>query len=242
MSLAIYRDIHAISDYILMKMVSLSHLKKDKVNIVLSGGKTPLAFFEEISKKHVYYLINWQKIHFWWADERCVSYLSKESNYGEAKKAFFDRIPKTNLHFINGSLDRSRSIEIYENEIKQIVDLEKEFPVFDWIMLGLGSDGHTASIFPNCKNLHSKNIVEKSHHPDSGQKRITLTMRTLNNGKSLDFFVLGKEKSSILKKIICQTTVETSSFPAKFVKPHNGLLTFHTDLPASQLLTDEFIL
>ena len=199
-------------------------------NLALSGGNTPQLLFEQLK---LYYCdrINWSKVHFYWGDERCVSPFSKESNYGNAKRMLLEdlNVSKNNIHRIRGENEPENEAERYSNEIKKNLGVKKGFPVFDLIILGLGTDGHTASIFPDQMHLFkSDKICEVATHPDSGQKRITLTGNVINNASNVAFIITGEEKAEILSQIMNKKK-KYQDFPASYINPKFGNLLFFMD-------------
>src|SRR5690606_34222310 len=129
-----------------------------------------------------------------------------ESNYGVAKELLFDRIviPSENVHRVKGEAPPADECDRYEREIQQTVPLDENgTPQFDWIILGMGDDGHTASIFPHQSQfLTSKRICEVATHPQSGQKRVTVTGRVLNAAKKVTVLVTGAGKADVLGEVI----------------------------------------
>lgn len=174
---------------------------KEYVSIGLSGGSSPNMLFTVLVEEYREEIL-WDKIKFFWVDERCVAPEDKESNFGTAKKLLLDplEIKESNIFRIFGENEPSEEVERYS----QI--LEKEFGSeirFDICLLGIGTDGHTASIFPpDIKLMESKKFVEKTVNPYSGQNRITVTGRLINNCKTVIFLAYGKEKKEVLDGIL----------------------------------------
>ena len=143
------------------------------VNIALSGGSTPKILFNVLSEEYVE-RINWEKINFFWGDERCVLPTDEESNYGMTKKYLFDKIgiPDRNIHRIVGENQPEKEADRYSREIDDnILTVSNGLPEFDIMILGMGTDGHTASIFPNKIELFkSEKICAVAEHPSTGQK------------------------------------------------------------------------
>jgi len=209
---------------------------KEKFCIALSGGSTPKIIFQTLARDYKL-KINWNNIHLFWGDERCVPPDDNESNYGMTKKYLLDFIDilEKNVHRIMGENDPETEAKRYADEVKKNVKLKNGLPCFDLVMLGLGEDGHTASIFPNQMYLlNSEKICEVAIHPSTAQRRITITGKVINNADSLIFLVTGKKKASILKKLL---TEKYRTLPAEFIQPHNGSLKFCIDEAAAQLLS-----
>lgn len=218
----------------LAKLVS----QNDKIFLCLSGGSTPEIIFQTLSKDYKD-KIDWSKVHLFWGDERCVPPDNDESNFGMTKKYLlnFIDIPEKNVHHIHGENNPQTEIIRYSEEIKNIVPLRDGFPNFDLIILGLGEDGHTASIFPDqMQVLNSDNICEVTIHPLTGQKRITLSGKVINNSKRIIFLITGKSKAEIVSKVI---EGRKKIFPAEFINPVNGKLQYYIDSNAASLLNKE---
>lgn len=219
----------------------LMKMSKSKENfcIALSGGTTPKIIFQALAEDYNS-KINWNKIHLFWGDERCVLPEDDQSNYGMTKKYLLDfiDIPEKNVHRIFGENDPGSEAERYSEEIKKKVIIKNGLPNFDLVMLGLGEDGHTASIFPNQSHLlNSEKIYEVAIHPSSGQKRITITGKVINNSKRVIFLVAGKSKAKILQNVIEK---REKKFPAEYIEPINGSLEFFIDFAAAELLEKKY--
>ncbi len=173
-----------------------------------------------------------------WGDERCVSPESDESNYKMASDSLLKRIPipDANIFRIIGENDPVTEAKRYSEIVSKLIPSVNGNPQFDLIMLGLGEDGHTASIFPN--NIHlfdSKNLFEVSEHPDTKQKRITATGKLINNSKGVSFLATGKNKPEKVYQIL-EKKSEWKFYPASLVDPKNGELIWLLDnLSAEQL-------
>jgi len=210
--------------------------KKRVITVALSGGSTPKLLFELWAKDYAD-KIDWSRIHFFWGDERCVPPSHRDSNYGVAKELFFDKIvvDAANVHRVLGESDPDKECSRYENEIAEHVEINGDsIPQFDMVILGMGDDGHTASIFPyQSKFLNSERICEVATHPETGQKRITLTGPVLNQAKKVAFLITGANKSDILAQVIHKTG-EFANFPASYIEPEN--LCFYLDQGAASKL------
>ncbi len=211
----------------------------DFYSIALSGGSTPNNIFRYLSENFEN-KINWAKIKIFFGDERCVPPDNEESNYRMANESLLKNIsiPKENIFRIKGENNPVKEAARYEEVLKSNLPSLNGIPQFDLILLGLGEDGHTASIFPNQVNLfYSARLCEVAVHPQTKQKRITLTGKIINNAKLVVFIVTGKNKSRILDKIISADN-SGSVFPASFVSPKNGKIIWLLDFQASQLLNN----
>ena len=206
---------------------------RENIYIALSGGNTPMLMFE-IMEKEYGKAIKWEKLHFFWVDERCVASNSEESNFGNAYRILFSKvpIPKENLHPIHGDEDPIMEVVRYTGEILSNVPCINGFPVFDLILLGMGNDGHTASIFPGQVDLFETTAVcSISQHPQTLQKRITLTGKVINNASEIVFLVTGANKADKIKSVIDEN--DSFIFPAKKIRPNQGTLTWYLDKEAA---------
>ena len=182
-------------------------------------------------------MFDWKRINFYWVDERCVPVESTESNFGEAERILFDKINTlVNLHRIFGEDDPYEEAERYSGILKNNLPVEKDLPLFDIILLGMGEDGHTASIFPDQMNLlTSDKYCEVAIHPESGQKRITLTGKIINNADKIIFLITGKNKSEVVKDIL-EKKNGNEKYPAAHITGNNGNVKWYLDKDAAGLL------
>ena len=212
----------------------------DFYSLALSGGSTPNKIFRYLSEDFVD-KINWKKIKIFFGDERCVPPDNEDSNYRMANESLLKNIsiPKENIFRIKGENNPVKEAERYEEVLKSNLPSLNGIPQFDLILLGLGEDGHTASIFPNQVNLfYSARLCEVAVHPQTKQKRITLTGKIINNAKLVMFIVTGKNKANVLSKIM-DVNNSKSVYPASFVNPKNGKLTWFLDLEASKMFDNK---
>jgi 6-phosphogluconolactonase len=213
---------------------------REKLYIALSGGSTPQILFSIFASEYSHAL-DWKKLHFFWVDERCVPHDNKDSNFGTADRLLFQKIsiPRENLHPVHGSENPMNEVVRYMGEILTHIPCAGKFPVFDLIILGMGNDGHTASIFPGQLDLfESPAICSVSEHPESGQKRITLTGKVINNALDIVFLVTGDAKAQQIKSIF-EDAPDAYDFPAKKIHPVNGQLSWYFDKEAAALISDK---
>lgn len=235
-----YPDNPAVASAFAKELVHLvSELAKSKqqINIALSGGSTPKLLFEVLSKEYSE-TMDWERIHLFWGDERCVKPDSPESNFGEADRILLSQvdIPAENIHRVHGESEPADEATRYEQVIKQQVPSnESGTPRFDIVLLGMGSDGHTASIFPHEIDLfHSENICEVATHPESGQKRITITGKVINAATNVCFLITGDSKAEVLAEILDEKP-GFEQYPTSLVKP-NIPATFYIDESAASAM------
>lgn len=203
-------------------------------DIALSGGRTPKKLFKLLVEKYKD-SIPWERIRFWWGDERCVPPDDEKSNFKMANEILFSKIdiPQNNIHRIKGENNPEEEAIRYSEEIAENLNLRHGIPVFDMIILGLGEDGHTASIFPGQLDLiEDERTCAVSEHPLTGQKRVTLTGKVINNASRIFFLVTGANKSFRISEIMNDDEA-AKLLPAYFISPENGQLIWYMDEAAS---------
>lgn len=206
---------------------------KDKVTIALSGGSTPKIVFDVLAEKHQD--IDWSKFNFFWGDERCVASTDNDSNYKMTVDHLFSKVnvPEHNIFRIKGENDPKEEAINYAQLLKEELTEVDGIPQFDLVILGMGDDGHTASIFPNEIELwHSKNYCEVATHPDSGQKRVSITGGIINNASSVAFLVTGASKKEKVKTILNKEDGYLQ-YPASLVNPVSKNLHWFMDVEAA---------
>jgi 6-phosphogluconolactonase len=201
-----------------------------KCVIALPGGDTPRGLFELLAEDPFRSTLPWSKLHFFWGDERCVPKDHPESNYKLASETFLSSvaIPESNLHLapVEGG-SPSQIAQAYEQEIRRFFQLESgEFPQFDLILLGIGDDGHTASLFPGGPELDVQSCLVTWSQPDPfSPSRVTFTLETINQAKNVFFLVRGISKAAALGRVLDGD----ENLPAAKVKPIEGKLMFFVD-------------
>lgn len=238
-SVKIFSTVENLSLYFAQTLAEyVSKTPEDRFfSLALSGGSTPKVIFEFIASNFKN-KINWSKVIIFWGDERCVSPKNEESNYKMASESLlkYIPIPDTNIFRIKGEEDPVTEANRYSEIVSKLIPSINGNPQFDLIMLGLGEDGHTASIFPN--NIHlfdSTKLFEVSKHPVTKQKRITATGKIINNSRVVSFLATGKNKSGKVNQIL-EKKSKWKLYPASLVDPKEGELIWLLDnLSAKQL-------
>ena len=204
------------------------------LNIALSGGNTPKILFNLLAKEYSD-SIPWHFVRLFWVDERCVPPTHVESNYGMAYENLLKNVAihDANVFPIQGEIDPKTESIHYQNVLETQLPSRNGIPKFDLILLGLGDDGHTASIFPNELNLlHSDRFVAVSAHPVSNQKRITLTGQILNQADEVVFLITGSSKAEVLKQIIHREP-NFENYPASYIHAQTIPAQFYLDNAAA---------
>ncbi len=235
----IYKNPKKVYNAIAKNILKITSESNQKIfDIALSGGNSPKGLFKKMSKKY-HDQIPWGKIHFWWGDERCVAPDDEQSNYKMAVDYLFSRIeiPKNNIHRIRGEEDPESEVIRYSKELTDTLKARGKNPVFDLIILGLGEDGHTASIFPDQIELvGSDSACAVAEHPLTGQKRITFTGHILNNANRVFFLVTGESKAMRVSEIMNDSEA-AKLLPAYYIAPKNGEMIWFLDEAAATLIS-----
>jgi len=214
--------------------IKAAQKRKVTLTVAVSGGNTPKLFLNVIAKKYSE-SVDWSYVQFFWVDERCVPPDDPESNYGMIREILFSsiKVPEKNIHRIRGEEDPYTESVRYSGEIVSNTRSHRGIPEFDLIILGLGDDGHTASIFPgNLTLFASADLCDVTVHPLSGQKRITLTGKVINNSAMIIFLVAGEKKANVVEDIMSNTT-GAKSYPAYYINPESGNVIWMIDEKAA---------
>ena len=179
-----------------------------------------------------------ESLDLYWVDERCVPPYDAESNYRMTREALLDRVPlkPEQIHRMEGELEPEAAAARYESELRSSFRLEgAEGPRFDLVALGMGPDGHTASLFPHTTALHLNRLVVANHVPQKNTWRITLTSPVINHARSVFFLVGGEDKALILKDVMTGPR-DPERLPSQLIWPVSGILTLVLDRAAAALL------
>ncbi len=203
---------------VILEQITNRLVEVEKFSLVLSGGNTPKPLYEALSKED----LPWERIHIFWGDERYVLSEHPDSNQGMARLAWLEHIdiPTANIHPIpTGSGDPSLDAQRYAKELEEW--FKTDFPIFDLVLLGMGDDGHTASLFPGTKALK---VIDKSVTVGFKGKepRITLTLPSINQARCVIFLVTGENKRYPLSQIFANE-VDLENYPAGLIKPQGDL-------------------
>lgn len=218
-------------------------------SIALAGGSTPKSLYTLLTTEAWSHHILWSKVHLFWGDERHVPPDHPDSNYRMVQESLINKvpIPPENVHRIKAEGANAEQVAIdYEQTLQRFFELSKgELPKFDLILLGMGADGHTASLFPGTDALHEQqqlvrsNWVEKLNTASSGDarsaSRITLTAPVLNHAKGVLFFVSGAEKAEALQAVL-HGDYQPDRYPSQLIAPVHGDLLWMIDRAAARLL------
>lgn len=218
----------------------LSVGKRGRFVVAVSGGSTPRRMHKLLAREPYILNIPWGKIHIFWVDERWVPQDSHESNYGTAKMDFINEVPisETQVHLIACKSSPRVSAKEYQKIMRDFFSFESaRIPRFDLIYLGMGADGHIASLFPGQKALYEKEkLVVAVKGGDPNVDRISMTLPLLNQARHIVFLITGAEKARTVQAVLGDRKIRS---PAQKVRPLNGQLTWLLDRGAASLLAGD---
>jgi 6-phosphogluconolactonase len=198
-----------------------------RFTVALSGGSTPKPLYEQLVTQP----IEWQRVHVFWGDERCVPPAHPDSNYGMARQAWLAHIdiPEQNVHRLRGEIDPAQAAQQYEDELRAVFGT---LPRFDLILLGMGTDAHTASLFPGTAALHEQRRWVMAQFVGKLQaNRLTLTPPVINAAANVTFLIGGSDKAAALQAV-WHGAHDPDRYPAQIVKPTAGHLSWLVDRAA----------
>jgi 6-phosphogluconolactonase len=206
---------------------------RGRFSLVLSGGHTPEKLYSLLAKPEYANQVEWGKVFIFWGDERCVSLTNKQNNAYMAKSLLLDKIdiPAANIYRIPVNLNPAKAAKKYEETIKEFFGSNPTN--FDLVLLGLGENGHTASLFPGTSvvNEYSR-WVSEVYIDELKMFRVTMTLPLLNQSRQIVFLVSGSEKKKILKTVLTGSH-RNDKYPAQLIKPTNGKLYWFADKDAA---------
>jgi 6-phosphogluconolactonase len=208
-----------------------------RFTVALAGGSTPRAFHQRLAGQPYRKAIDWKRVLFFWGDERCVPPTDERSNYRMAKETLLDplHIPAANVFRIDGEDPPARAAAAYETLLRGQFPGRKRCPRFDFCLLGMGADGHTASLFPGRPALAERRKWAVSTRSPKRDARITLTYPVFNAAGRIVFLVAGEEKSGPLAKIVKKER-GYRKLPASGIRPASGSLLWLLDQAAASRL------
>lgn len=202
--------------------------------IAFSGGNTPIPLFRLLAGKDWSDRLPWEKMAIFWVDERCVGPDHPDSNYGLVRRELLNHVPATHFYRMRGDAEPVQAAAKYEEQIRNEFALgPAELPRFDFILLGMGEDGHTGSIFSKSPALaEKKRLVIDQYVPERKGDRITLTLPVINNARCCMFLVTGEEKHHVLSQAL--NLLADPTLPAQMVRPSFGDLIWVVDEAAAK--------
>lgn len=212
---------------------------RDRFLVALNGGSTPARLLQllamQFRKK-----VDWSRVEVFWGDERCVSPEDAESSYGQAWNLLLSHIPmpSLNIHRIKGELGPVEAAKDYALILKKFASPPLEWPRFDLVYLGMGEDGHTASLFPGSPvKVVEPTLPVTAHYQDRPANRVTLTPPVFNSARLVAFMTAGEKKADTLAEVV--STYNPERYPAQRIQPEEGTLLWLVDEMAASKLPKE---
>ena len=209
-----------------------------RFTVALAGGSTPRATYEMLAQDYADSL-DWSRVYVFFGDERTVPLDHADSNYRMADEALLSHVPVGGVYRMRGELPADGAADVYEEELRSFFGTISGPPAFDLVHLGIGGDGHTASLFPNTAALDvTDRWVTQNPVPKMDTTRITLTRPVLNAARAVRFLVDGEDKAEALAEIL-EGNADPHDYPSKFIQP-SGELTWMVDRAAASQLRESF--
>jgi len=216
--------------------------KRGQFLVALNGGGTPKRLFELLGSQYRD-KAQWEKTHVFWGDERLVHADDPESSYGQARKQFLQHvaIPESNIHPVNGMLLPEEAANEYAQVLRQFAAAPLKFPRFDLVYLGMGEDGHTASLFPNSAWDASEPVIAvTAQYQDRPAHRVTMTPLVFNQARMVVFMAAGEKKAATLAEVL-SGRYDPELYPAQRIEPKDGKLFWLVDEDAADKLPNRLM-
>jgi 6-phosphogluconolactonase len=241
--IVICRDVDELNRKAAEQFIELANKaiqRSGQFTVALSGGSTPKGLYSLLASAEYKERVDWFRVHLFWGDERCVPPDHPESNFRMVRESLLSKvqIPSENVHRMMGEKEPEQAATEYEEHLRQFFHLPRGgVPRFDLIFLGLGEDGHTASLFPGSPALdEQKRLVATVYVERLKVYRLTLTLPVINAAAQVSFLITGENKSSIVKALL-RADGDSSKYPAGRVRPVNGQLTWFITQDAARALS-----
>jgi 6-phosphogluconolactonase len=210
--------------------------------VALNGGTTPVRLFQLLADEYKD-KVDWKRVHIFWGDERCVPPDDPGSSYGQAKDLLLSHvpIPDLNIHRIKGELGPEEAAQDYASTLEAFASPSLDFPRFDLVYLGMGEDGHTASLFPSSPSEVNEAVLPvTAHYQDRPAQRVTLTPLVFNQAQTVAFMATGEKKAMTLAEVLSDR-YQPALYPAQRMEPRNGKLIWLVDEAAASKLPAELV-
>jgi len=244
MSIEIYPDAEALALHtadVLAMAAQEAAAARGRFAVALSGGETPKTLYRMLARQQFSQKVPWRRVQLYWGDERCVSPDDPTSNYGVARETFIKHVPiaPANVHRMLGEEEPGKAADTYEKELRDLAAKERPpsgVPVFDLVLLGLGRDGHTASLFPRSDALTVEDRFCVATQAPDGSPRLTVTAPVINAARRVWFYVSGADKAGMVAEVL-EGLRAPLAVPAQGVAPVHGTLTWLLDEAAAAELS-----
>ncbi len=235
MNIQKFKDSDELSQSATKKFIELANqaiIERGRFLVSLSGGSTPMKLYEKLANE----TLDWSRVHFFWGDERCVPVDDPGNTYGSMRGILFNKIGTTNIHRVESELEPAQAAQAYAHTLSGFADAPFDFPRFDLVLLGMGDDGHTASLFPGSPvDIETSTIAVTAQYQDRPANRVSLTPKVFNHAREVWFLVTGAGKAETLRNVI-KGEKNLELLPAQRIQPTNGTLVWMIDEAAGKFL------
>ena len=235
MNIQKFKDSDELSQSATKKFIELANqaiIERGRFLVSLSGGSTPMKLYEKLANE----TLDWSRVHFFWGDERCVPVDDPGNTYGSMRGILFNKIGTTNIHRAESELEPAQAAQAYAHTLSGFADAPFDFPRFDLVLLGMGDDGHTASLFPGSPvDIETSTIAVTAQYQDRPANRVSLTPRVFNHAREVWFLVTGAGKAETLRNVI-KGEKNLELLPAQRIQPIDGALVWMIDEAAGKFL------
>jgi len=237
----IFKDIHELSltaANLFIESASQSIAQRGRFLVALSGGSTPARLYQLLAGAPYRDQMDWSKVHVFWGDERCVPKDDPGNNYFQARQSLLDHvnIPADHIHRVQSDLEPASAAVEYAQTLKEFSAPPLEWPRLDLVLLGMGDDGHTASLFPNSPvDVTAPVIAVTANYQDRPANRVSLTPLVFNGARRVIFLITGLSKAVTLTRVFSDIT-NMDLLPAQRIRPTNGELLWLVDEAAASKL------
>jgi len=238
--ISIFKDLEKLSRAaanIFVEQASQSIAERNRFLVSLNGGSTPTRLFQLLAMDYRE-KVDWNKVHVFWGDERCVPPDDSGSSYGQARDILLSHvlIPNSNIHRIQGEFGPAEASKDYSLTLKGFATPPLEWPRFDLVYLGMGEDGHTASLFPGSPvDVIERTMPVTAHYQDRPANRVTLTPIVFNEARMIIFMATGEKKALTLAEVLSER-YNPALYPAQRIDPESGRLIWLVDESAASKL------
>ncbi len=229
----------AVAD-LFVELAETANVDHGRFSVALSGGATPRLLYQTLASPAYHKKIDWARLHLFYGDERCLPRAHPDSTFQMVNEVLISQVnpPAENVHPINCTTEPVVSAEKYEEVLKSFF-AGAPWPRFDLVLLGLGADGHTASLFPHSPALkETKAWVSANYVARLEAFRVTLTAQAINSAQNILFLVTGEEKAEVLRAVL-NGPHDPQNLPAQLIDPPEGAVTWFVDAAAARLLASK---
>ncbi len=234
----LFQDLDSLSQaaaHLFVEQAGQSIEERNRFLVALNGGSTPQRLFQLLAAQYSA-RVDWSRTHVFWGDERCVPIDNTESSYGQAWNIWLRHvnIPEVNIHRVNGELRPAEAADDYALVLKQFASQPLAWPRFDLVLLGLGKDGHTASLFPGSPVQATAPVIAVTgHYENRPAERVTLTPLAFNSSRLVVLMAAGEDKADILGRVLGSSR-DPGLYPAQRIDPKDGKLIWLVDQLAAK--------